>query len=136
MTMSRGRTVVIAGASCGMGLATALAFARRHCNVVLAARREAELLKAAEACRAEGAQALPFIADVTDPTAMQALARAALERFGRIDVWVNMAGLSLWGRFEDIPPEAQARLTRSTSSASSTAVTRRFARCWMAVGRV
>lgn len=33
-----------------------------------------------------------------------------MQRFGKIDAWINMAGLSLWGRFEDIPPEAQARL--------------------------
>ena len=106
----RGATVVIAGASCGMGLATAFAFAREGSNLVLAARRESELQKAASDCEALGVKALPFVADVTDAAAMQSLARAATDRFGRIDVWINMAGLSLWGRFEDIPPEAQAQL--------------------------
>jgi short-subunit dehydrogenase len=108
--LGRGTTVVIAGASCGMGLATAFAFARHGCNLVLAARREAELQKAAATCGAIGAEVLPFVADVTDAGAMQSLAQATVERFGRVDVWVNMAGLSLWGRFEDIPPDAQARL--------------------------
>lgn len=108
----RGATVVIAGASCGMGLATALAFARRGSNLVLAARREEELQKAAARCQALGTKAVPVVADVTDPAAMQALSRAATARFGGIDVWINMAGLSLWGRFEDIPPEAQTQLIR------------------------
>ncbi len=43
---------------------------------------------------------------------MRALADAAAERFGGVDVWVNMAGLSMWGPFEAIPPEAQARLVQ------------------------
>ncbi len=51
-------------------------------------------------------------ADVTDPARMRALADSAAERFGGIDVWVNMAGLSMWGPFEAIPPEAQARLVQ------------------------
>jgi len=43
---------------------------------------------------------------------MQALARAATERFGGLDAWINMAGLSMWAPFEAIPPEAQARLVQ------------------------
>jgi NAD(P)-dependent dehydrogenase (short-subunit alcohol dehydrogenase family) len=49
-------------------------------------------------------------ADVTDPVQMRAVARAAVEAFGGIDVWINNAGLSLWGRFADISVEAQRRL--------------------------
>ncbi|WP_159349666.1 SDR family oxidoreductase [Roseomonas harenae] len=109
----RDQTVVIAGASSGMGLASALAFARLGCNLVLAARREEAVKQAALRCNETGAaEAVGLVADVTDPRQMGALASAAMERFGRIDVWVNMAGLSMWGAFEEIPVEAQARLVQ------------------------
>ncbi len=109
----RNAAVVVAGASSGMGLATALAFARRGANLVLWARREAALRDAARLCEEAGAAgALAVPADVTDPARMRALADAAAERFGKVDVWVNMAGLSMWGPFEAIPPEAQARLVQ------------------------
>lgn len=107
------KTVVIVGASSGMGRAAAYAFARQGANLVLAARRAAPLRHAAQHCRELGATgALAVQADVTDPAQMAGLARSAFERFGDIDVWVNMAGLSMWGPFEAIPPEAQARLVQ------------------------
>jgi len=113
MRSLRNQTVVVTGASSGMGLACALAFAREGCSLVLAARREEVLKAAAHRCRAEGAPAAIAIpADVTDPIQMNALAEAVRERFGGIDVWVNMAGLSLWGAFEEAPMEAQARLVQ------------------------
>jgi NADP-dependent 3-hydroxy acid dehydrogenase YdfG len=69
--------------------------------------------QAALRCKETGAaEAVGLVADVTDPRQMEALASAAMERFGRIDVWVNMAGLSMWGTFEAIPVEAQARLVQ------------------------
>lgn len=105
------QTVVIAGASSGMGLATALAFAHRGAALLLAARRGEELEKVARACRDLGSPlALPVVADVTDAGAMRALARRALEETGQLDVWVNMAGLGALGRFEEMPVAMQARL--------------------------
>ncbi len=105
------QTVVIAGASSGMGLATALAFAHRGASVVLAARRGDELERAARACRELGSPlAIPVVADVTEAEAMRALARRAAEETGRLDVWVNMAGLGALGRFEEMPVAMQARL--------------------------
>ena len=103
-------TVVVTGASSGIGLAIAQAFAREHANLVLTARGEQSLAQAARQCEALGAQVLAVAADVTDAARMHALAQAAVERFGRIDVWINNAGTSLWGRFEDIPPAQHARL--------------------------
>src|SRR4051812_30855432 len=103
-------TVVITGASSGMGLAAAHAFARRSANVVLAARRRSLLDIAVRECDSLGGRALAVIADVTDPARMRDLVRAAEREFGRIDVWINNAGMSLWGPFEDIPLASQARL--------------------------
>jgi len=103
-------TVVITGASSGMGLAAAHAFARRGANVVLAARRRSLLDIAVRECDSLGGRALAVTADVTDPARMRDLVRAAERQFGRIDVWINNAGMSLWGPFEDIPLASQARL--------------------------
>ena len=97
--------VVITGASSGIGRATALAFAEAGSDVVVAARREEPLRQAAAQCEERGARALAVPTDTRDQAAVQRLADSALERFGRLDVWVNNAGVTLFGRFEESPPE-------------------------------
>ncbi|MFB9392322.1 SDR family oxidoreductase, partial [Streptomyces coeruleoprunus] len=100
----RDSVVVITGASSGIGRATAVAFARKGCPVVLAARR-AEALEAVrrECERHRGAEALVVPTDVTDAAAVDDLARRTVQRFGRIDVWVNSAAVTLFGPFEEVP---------------------------------
>ncbi len=99
----RQSVVIITGATSGIGRCTALEFARSGARVVLAARDSKALDKAAAECERSGAEALAVECDVADEDQVQTLAREAVDRFGRIDVWVNNAGVGLYGRFEDCP---------------------------------
>src|SRR5215831_6503960 len=83
------RVVVITGASSGIGAALARQLGMKGDHLVLAARREKELKRVA---KESGAEAIPFVADVTRRGDMESLKDIALEKFGRVDVWVNNAG--------------------------------------------
>jgi short-subunit dehydrogenase len=96
------KTLVITGASSGIGEALARAFAARGDNVVLAARNEEALVRVAAACERAGGKPLSVRTDVTDPEQCRALVDEAVERFGGVDVLVNNAGLSMWARFEEV----------------------------------
>lgn len=96
---------VITGASSGIGRATALEFAAKGASVVVAARRELALDDLVSEIEHQGGRALAVPTDVTDQQAMDALANRAVEAFGRIDIWVNDAGVILFGRFVDTPAE-------------------------------
>jgi NADP-dependent 3-hydroxy acid dehydrogenase YdfG len=96
--------IVITGASSGIGRATALDFAKQGATLLLAARREAALQQLAAECERLGAQALAVPTDVTNEEAVQVLARRAIETFGRLDVWVNNAAVTLFARLRRHPP--------------------------------
>lgn len=106
----KGAVVVITGASSGIGRATAIEFARRGAQLVLAARRHEPLHELVAECQRMGVRAIAVPTDVTDERAMHALARQAAAAFGRVDIWVNNAGVYLAGPFEQVPAEDMRRL--------------------------
>ena len=89
----QGKVVVITGASSGLGESTARLLAARGARLVLAARRTDRLQALQAELSAGGAEALVVATDVADAAQVQALADQTLGRFGRIDVWVNNAGI-------------------------------------------
>ena len=89
-----GQVAVITGAGRGIGRAIALAYAREGAKLAMAARSESELQEVVSAALEQGAEAIAVPTDVTNPDDTEWLARRAVERFGRIDVLVNNAGIS------------------------------------------
>lgn len=90
----RGRVAIVTGASSGIGRQTALDCAARGMAVVLAARRREPLMVVARACEAHGVAAEAAVGDVAERAFVEGLATRAVERFGRLDVVVNNAGIS------------------------------------------
>lgn len=95
------QTIVITGASSGIGLATARLAAERGANVVLAARDGAALARVVEEIEREGGSAAAIATDVSFEEQVEALARFAVERFGGFHTWVNDAGVGLISTAED-----------------------------------
>lgn len=93
MSNVEGKVVVITGASSGIGAAAAERLAAEGAKVVLSARRKDRMDALAARIREAGGEALVVESDVTDPQQMHALAAAAKDAYGRLDVWVNNAGL-------------------------------------------
>ncbi|RAK58011.1 SDR family oxidoreductase [Phenylobacterium deserti] len=106
----QGRTVVITGASSGFGRGMAVAFGQRRANVVLAARRTEVLEQVAGEVRSAGGRALVVTTDVGREADVQRLAQAAVAEFGRVDVWINNAGVGALGRFDEVPLADHSRI--------------------------
>ena len=104
------QTIVITGASSGIGLATAQMAAERGARVVMIARNRQALETAAGALERRGHPALAIAADVADRASLESAATTAIERFGAIDTWVNDAGVDIWGRLADVSDADHRRL--------------------------
>ena len=104
------QVIVITGASSGIGLATAESAAKQGAKVVLAARSGKTLDEVASRINGSGGQAVAVTCDVADRGQVDAVARAAVERFGRIDTWANVAGLAIYGRLDEVRDEDSRRL--------------------------
>ena len=104
------QTVVITGATSGIGLATARAAAARGAKLLLVARNEQALRALCEELTARGAVANYAVADVADAGGMAQVARRADELYSGFDTWVNNAGVAIFGTIEDTPLEDQRRL--------------------------
>lgn len=104
------QTIVITGASSGIGRATALMAGERGANVVLAARSEFDLQDVEEIIRKKGGQSLTVVTDVTKSEDLLNLKAKAEEKFGRIDTWINNAGTSIYGYLIDSDLEEERRL--------------------------
>lgn len=107
------RSVVITGASSGIGQATAEAFARDGARLAIAARDAAALERVADRCRQLGAEVIAVPADVTRAEEVAALARRAAEFGGGIDVWVSNVGIGAVGAFHEVPLEAHEQVIRA-----------------------
>ncbi|MFJ9574888.1 SDR family NAD(P)-dependent oxidoreductase [Streptomyces sp. NPDC101191] len=107
-----GTVVVVTGASSGIGRAVARAFADRGARTVVTARSAEALTEVVEECTAAHprAEATAVCADVTDADAVARVAATAIDRYGRIDVWVNAAGVGILGLLDQVPPEDVRRL--------------------------
>jgi 3-oxoacyl-[acyl-carrier protein] reductase len=90
--MKTNTVAIVTGASQGIGRATALRLARDFSAVVLVARNKNELEKTASAVNAAGAEALVYALDMREPQSVEIIVKGTLDRFGRIDALLNIAG--------------------------------------------
>ena len=102
MAAYAGRSIVVTGASQGIGKALCLALGPQRPRLVLAARDAARLEEVAAACRAAGAETLVVPTDVTSADECRRLVERTVETFGALDVLVNNAGVSMMARFDQI----------------------------------
>lgn len=106
----RDQVIVITGASSGIGLATAQAAAQQGAALVLASRSIGALEDIASQINAAGGRAIAIECDVADRAQVENVAQAAIAHFGRIDTWINDAGISIYARLDQTRDEDARRL--------------------------
>jgi NADP-dependent 3-hydroxy acid dehydrogenase YdfG len=104
------QVMVITGASSGIGLATAQDAAKQGVKLVLAARGADVLEAVVQGLVENGFEAIGVVADVAERADVERIAQAAVNRFGRIDTWVNNAGGTIYGRLDQVCEEDSRRL--------------------------
>lgn len=104
------QVIVLTGASSGIGLCTARLAAKQGAKLVLAARSENALRQLCVEINQAGGQAVYVVADVSQPAQVQAIARKAKQVFGGFDTWINNAGVSIYGKLEEVPLEDMRKL--------------------------
>jgi NAD(P)-dependent dehydrogenase (short-subunit alcohol dehydrogenase family) len=114
MDMKQAQTIVVTGASSGIGRAIVRRFARPGASIALVARGREGLAGAARDVESAGATALVLPTDVADASAVEAAAAAVEESLGPIDVWINDAMTTVFAPFGEIDPEEYARATNVT----------------------
>ncbi len=101
-----GRTAIITGGSKGLGLAMGAGLASAGCNLVLVSRNQQEGQAAADEIISEyGVQCIALGADVTKPAEMESMATEVMDKFGRIDILINSAGINVRGSIEELSYE-------------------------------
>ena len=113
MSELRNRIVVITGASSGFGRGVAEKLAHSGAHLVLGARRSSLLDELARACEGHGVRAVAVESDVSRRQDMEKLADEALRAFGRIDVWINNAGVATYGYYDEAPLEEHEQVIRT-----------------------
>lgn len=104
------QVIVLTGATSGIGLVTARSAAEKGAKLVVAARNPDALKKLASELHEHGVPVVYHRTDVANGEDIKRLADVAIENFGRIDTWVNNAGVSIYGKLDDVPSADSRRL--------------------------
>ncbi|MDR6671770.1 SDR family oxidoreductase [Xanthomonas sp. 1678] len=104
------QVMVITGASSGIGLCTALMAAERGAKLVLVARSRDTLDDTVRTIRDAGGEAIAVAADVAEREQLEAAAAEAIRHYGRIDTWVNNAGVAIYGKLAEVVDQDSKRL--------------------------
>lgn len=104
------QVIVLTGATSGIGLSTARLAARSGATLVLVARNEAALQQLTKELQGQGVRACYVVADMGKEEEVARIADTAIQEFGGFDTWINIAGVGIFGKLEDVPVADMRRL--------------------------